>query len=127
MADDVRRTHAVSAYVGEDFLYLLESGRIFLEIKCCSLGIAVNRREWLIELVRDRRGHHINGRGAVQMCQFEEMAPRIGFGETASPPFNQQTGNHQSLRKQDGHRGNCLPAVLVPEGRRAKAYIAILR
>src|SRR6185295_16056121 len=55
------------------------------------------------------------------------MTLRIGLGETASTALDQQTRNHQSLGSQNGCNRDCLPAILIPEGRRAKAYLAVFR
>ena len=72
MADDVRGALVVPANVRENLLDPLDVGRIGFEIELGGLGVALDRAQRLVELMRDRGRQRARGRRAVQMNDLQQ-------------------------------------------------------
>ena len=127
MPDDVSRTLIVPPNIGEDVLQERQVGRVLREQDLGGLGVAQDRSQRLIELVGDRSRKRAGGGGPVQMDDLQQPAAGFELRGLTAPPLEQQPGNHRRLKQHDGKRRDRRPAVLVPQARLPKAYVASRR
>ena len=124
VADDLARALIVAADVGENLLQQIQVGRVLREQDLGRLGIAQDRSQRLIELMRDRSGEGARGGGPVQMNDLDQPPARLQLRRPAPVALEQQQGDQRRLQQHDGERRQHLPAVLLPYARRAKADLA---
>ena len=122
--DDLGRAPIVAAYVGEDLLDPLDIRRVGLEKELRSLGIALDRPERLVELMRDGSRQRARGRGAVQVNDFQQPPAQFLLRDPAAAMLEQQPCDQRGLQKNDRNGPDDLLAVVIPQRGLAKAYLA---
>ncbi len=99
--DDLRRAPIVVAYVGEDLPDPLDIRRVGLEKELRSLGIALDRAERLVELMRDGSRQRARGRGAVEVNDFQQPPAQFLLRDPAAAMLEQQPRDQRGLQKND--------------------------
>ena len=95
--DDLARPLVVGADIGENGADFVEIRRWVLQVHLRRLGVPQNRRQRLIDLVRQPRGELAHHRDTPRVCDLLPQQPHLVLGVLARGDLARRATNQERL------------------------------